>query len=198
VIPSQRCDDKTNAKDGIRLGIRNPSGTKVAKVEGWSPMEFPVKWYFSKYKFDMKRCFKKTPSACFQCNFLKCFACAFDRFHATAERFPMNCLRVFRPFFLKRGFRWIFIDSFVTLAQWIRVRHLTEMWVIRRFPIRFWPKPRDLKSKWISANRPSSKGSKLFFPVIKANKITNSDGPKVDLDLRAIRMLHYCQNTKLF
>jgi len=65
VIPSQRCDDKTNAKDGIRLGIRNPSGTKVAKVEGWSPMEFPVKWYFSKYKFDMKRCFKKTPSACF-------------------------------------------------------------------------------------------------------------------------------------
>jgi len=32
-------------------------------------------------------------------------------------------------------------------------------------------KPRQLKSVWIWANRPSSKGSKLLFPVIKANKI---------------------------
>jgi len=40
-------------------------------------------------------------------------------------------------------------------------------------PVRFWPKPRQLKSMWIWANRPSSKGSKLLFPVIKAIKKKN-------------------------
>jgi len=35
-------------------------------------------------------------------------------------------------------------------------------------------KPRQFKSIWIWANRPSSKGSKLLFPVIKANKIIGS------------------------
>jgi len=40
-----------------------------------------------------------------------------------------------------------------------------------RSTVRFRPKPRLLKSIWIWANRPWSKGSKLQFPVIKANKI---------------------------
>jgi len=48
---------------------------------------------------------------------------------------------------------------------------LQHIWVVRRSPVRFRPKPRQLKSVWIWANRQSSKGSKLLFPVIKANKI---------------------------
>jgi len=48
---------------------------------------------------------------------------------------------------------------------------LKKIWVIRRSPVRFRPKPRQLKSMWIWANRPSSKGSKLLFPVIKVIKI---------------------------
>jgi len=70
---------------------------------------------------------------------------------------------------------WIFSDSSVTLAHWIRARYLVETWVIRRFPVRFRPKPRELKSIWIWANRPSSKSSKLLFLVINANK-TNLQG----------------------
>ena len=52
----------------------------------------------------------------------------------------------------------------------MRAQDLTNL-VIRRSPIRFRPKPRELKSIGIWANRPSSMGSKLLFPVIKANKI---------------------------
>ena len=46
-----------------------------------------------------------------------------------------------------------------------------SIWIIRRSPVRFLPNPRQLKSIWIWANRPSSKGSKLLFPEMKANKI---------------------------
>ena len=67
---------------------------------------------------------------------------------------------------------WIISDLFVTLAQWKRARLLTEIWVIRRCPVQFWPKPRKLKSIWIWANRPSIKGSKLLF--LKWNQITHT------------------------
>jgi len=91
----------------------------------------------------------------------------------------------FRPFFLPvqpykwytnqvsishvyaRGWSRIFVDSFVTLAQWWRARHLRHL-VIRRSPVRFRPKTRQLRFTWIWANRPSSKGFKLLFPVINA------------------------------
>jgi len=66
------------------------------------------------------------------------------------------------------GGSWgIFSDSSVTLAQWPRARDLTNL-VIRRSQVRFRPKTRQLRFTWIWANRPSSKGSKLLFPVIKA------------------------------
>ena len=67
----------------------------------------------------------------------------------------------------KRGSSRIFGDSSITLAQWWRVRHLRHL-VIRRSPVRFRPKIRQLRFTWIWVNRPSSKGSKLLFPVIKA------------------------------
>jgi len=66
--------------------------------------------------------------------------------------------------------RWslrIFGDSSVTLAQWWRARHLRNL-VIRRSPVWFRPKTRQLRFTWIWTNRPSSKGSKLLFPVMRA------------------------------
>ena len=68
-----------------------------------------------------------------------------------------------------RGSWGIFGDSSVTLAQWWRARDSTIL-VNRRSPVRFRPKTRQLRFTWIWANRPSSKGSKLLFPVIKANQ----------------------------
>jgi len=51
------------------------------------------------------------------------------------------------------------------------VQYLTEIWIIRRSPVWFRPKTREIESIWIWADRPSSKGSKLWFLIIKANKI---------------------------
>ena len=67
-----------------------------------------------------------------------------------------NC-SVVDQLFGRAGSWWIFSDSCVTLAQWIRARHLTEIWVIRRFPVRFRPNPRELKSIWIWANSPQAR-----------------------------------------
>ena len=61
-------------------------------------------------------------------------------------------------------------DSSVTLAQWWRARQLRNL-VICRSPVRFQPKTHQLRFTWISANRPSSKGSKLLFLAIKALSI---------------------------
>jgi len=69
---------------------------------------------------------------------------------------------------LWRGSWGIFGDSSVTLAQWWRARDSTNL-VIHRSPVRFRPKTRQLRFTCIWANRPWSKGSKLLFPVIKAN-----------------------------
>ena len=69
---------------------------------------------------------------------------------------------------LQRGSWGIFGDSSVTLAQLWRAWGLTNL-VIRRSPVRFRPKTRQLRFTWIWANRPSSKGSKVLFPVIKAH-----------------------------
>jgi len=38
----------------VFIGNKGSKRTKVAKIEGWSLMDLPVKWHFSKYKFDMK------------------------------------------------------------------------------------------------------------------------------------------------
>jgi len=46
----------------------------------------------------------------------------------------------------------------------------SPIWVNCSSPVRFRPKPRQLKSTRIWANRPSSKVSKLLFPVIKPIK----------------------------
>jgi len=32
---------------------------KLTKLAGWSPMNLPVKWHFSEYKFDMKYVFQE-------------------------------------------------------------------------------------------------------------------------------------------
>jgi len=83
---------------------------------------------------------------------------------------PADVVFVYEYIF-RSGSWWIISDSFVPVAQWIRSRHLTEIWVIYRSWVRFRPKPRELKSIWIWVHRPSSKCSKLLFPVIKANQI---------------------------
>jgi len=61
------------------------------------------------------------------------------------------------------------INTSVTIAQWRRARDLTN-WVIRRSPVSFQTKTRELKSIGIWANRHSGKGSKLLFPVVSGNK----------------------------
>ena len=38
----------------IPVGGKTSKRKKLAKVQGWSPMDLPVKWHFSEYKFDMK------------------------------------------------------------------------------------------------------------------------------------------------
>jgi len=82
------------------------------------------------------------------------------------------CMRVYVYMYIctKRGSWGIFGDSSVTLAQWWRARHLRNL-VIRRSPVQLRPKTRQLRFTWIWASRPSSKGSKLLFPVIKAISI---------------------------
>jgi len=82
---------------------------------------------------------------------------------STQVRWYSNSLR-----HANRGSWGIFGDSSVTLAQCWRARDLTNL-VICRSPVRFRPKTRELRFTWNWANRPSSKGSKLLFPVIKAN-----------------------------
>jgi len=77
-----------------------------------------------------------------------------------------------------RGPWRIFSDSSVTLAQWWRARDSINL-VIRRSPVRFWLKTRHLRFIWTWANRPSSKGSKLLFPVIKANQIKSTHSRKL-------------------
>jgi len=49
-------------------------------------------------------------------------------------------------------------------------------------PVRFRPKTRHLRFTWIWAYRPSIKGSKLLFPVIKAAKIKIWDLTETKLD----------------
>ena len=75
----------------------------------------------------------------------------------------------------------IFGDTSVTSAQQIRAWHPTEIWVILRSPVQFLPKPRELKFVWIWADKPSSKGSELPFPVIKANRIKSQHAVGCDL-----------------
>jgi len=43
------------------------------------------------------------PWAYYQFNFLKSFACAFDRFNATAGRIRVKNLRIFGPFLIHMG-----------------------------------------------------------------------------------------------
>jgi len=81
-----------------------------------------------------------------------------------------SCARTTTPqsyIYTLRGSWVIFGDSWVTLAQWWRARHLNPL-AIRSSPVRFRPKTRQLRFTWIWANRPSSKSSKLLFAVIKA------------------------------
>ena len=54
-------------------------------------------------------------------------------------------------------------------------RGTLQIWVNHWSPVRIRPNIRQLKSFWIWANRPSSKGFKLLFSVIKANKIKNQN-----------------------
>ena len=64
-------------------------------------------------------------------------------------------------------------------------------------PVRFRPKTRHLKFTWIWAHRPSIKGSKLLFPVIKAIKI-KTWLHEVDIVFRQIcasRCCFYCSVT---
>jgi len=63
-------------------------------------------------------------------------------------------------------------DGSVTIAQWRRAQDLKN-WGIRRSPVRFRPKIRQLRSIWVWVNRPWSKGSKLLIPVIKAIEVKN-------------------------
>ena len=63
-----------------------------------SRMDLPIKWHITQQEFD-KIFFKKKPWACFWCNFLISFACAFDRFNATAGRTVMQILKFFGHFF---------------------------------------------------------------------------------------------------
>ena len=63
----------------------------------------------------------------------------------------------------------IFGDASITIAQWRRARDLTNLGY-RRSLVRFRPKLLQLKSIWTWANRPSSKDSKLLFPVITTIK----------------------------
>ena len=64
-----------------------------------------------------------------------------------------------------RGSSRILGDSSVTVTQWWRARHLRNI-VIRRSPVRFRPKTRQLRFSWIWAHIPSNKGFKLLFPVM--------------------------------
>jgi len=40
---------------------------------------------------------------CYYCNFLRSFACDFDRFNATVGRIPMKIMRFSGPFFTQMG-----------------------------------------------------------------------------------------------
>jgi len=56
-------------------------------------------------------------------------------------------------------------------------------------PVRFRPKTRHLRFTWIWAHRPSIKGSKLLFPVIKANQIKPREARFQETARRAVLFL---------
>ena len=43
------CESQGNLVDG-----QNSKRSNLAKLRGWSPMDLPVKWHFSAYKFDTR------------------------------------------------------------------------------------------------------------------------------------------------
>ena len=104
---------------------------------------------------------------------LHSFECSNDRYS------PLHFRRLFPK--LEVRARTSKIDDCFEGPEGSSVMHLSPLFsgeergtlqisVIRRSPVRFRPKTCQLKSIWIWANRPSSKGSKLLFSVIKANK----------------------------
>jgi len=48
----------TICKFSILVEAKNSKWKKNSKNSGWSPMDLPVKWHFSEYKFDMKYVFQ--------------------------------------------------------------------------------------------------------------------------------------------
>ena len=62
------------------------------------------------------KCFKKMPWLCYWGNFLRSFACAFDRVNATARRIPVKILRFFGPFFTQMGPSWFYPRSNMHIA----------------------------------------------------------------------------------
>jgi len=90
----------------------------------------------------------------------------------SSSRPTLHCCFLF--FLLKLSLREGPERFSVTLAQWWRARDSTNL-VLRRSPIRFQPKTCQLRFTWIWANRPTSKGSKLLFPVIQQIKSNQLD-----------------------
>jgi len=77
---------------------------------------------------------------------------------------------------LPRGSWRIFSDASVTIVHWRRARDLRKLGHLQ-VPGSIPAETRQLNLIWIWANRPSSKGFKLLFPVKKAN--TNKpQGPR--------------------
>jgi len=74
-----------------------------SKTSGWSPMDLPVKWRFSEYKFDVKYVFQENALGILLIQLSEIFCLRFYRFNATAGRIPMKTFRVFKPFLTQMG-----------------------------------------------------------------------------------------------
>ena len=72
------------------VGDKRSKRTKVAKVEGWSPMDLPVEWYFLEYQFDTKKVFQENALGMLLMKKFEIFCLPFDQFDATAGRIPVN------------------------------------------------------------------------------------------------------------
>ena len=94
-----------------------------------------------------------------------------DRRHPNSPCPPLDKLGCLDPHPSPWLRRWLYQYPPLPLQMDLQLLWTLQIWVTRWSPVRFRPKPRQLKSMWIWANRLPSKGSKLLFPVIKAMKI---------------------------
>jgi len=98
-VVTDRCDYANSHSTKYRISSLSETVGRMA----WSQGFYPSNGILRKENMTLSNVFKKLTWACFQCNFLRSLDCAFDRLDATAEKIPVNFLKVFGSFLTQMG-----------------------------------------------------------------------------------------------